>query len=244
MSCLKHTLGGENMRIVVLHGQIHKGSTYIITKLFIENLSDENTEVIEFFMPQDTPDFCTGCFNCFIKGEEKCPSADKVQPIVREIDKADLLILESPCYVFGMSGQLKTFLDHLAYRWMAHRPNPNMFSTVGLVISTAAGSGARKVTRSLKDNLFHWGIPSIYCYGKNVAASSWDNVKKEKKLKIEIEVTRLSEKISKEIGKAKPRIKTKLLFLVMRMGQKANNWNPTDREYWLKNGWLDNKRPW
>ena len=232
------------MRIVVLHGQMHKGSTYNITKLFLENLSDENTEITEFFMPEDTPSFCIGCFNCFMKGEEECPHADKVQAIVKAMDEADLIILESPCYAFGMSGQLKTLLDHLAYRWMVHRPHPKMFSKVGLVISTAAGAGTKKVTKSLKDNLFHWGVAKIYRYGKNVAASSWESVKTEKKLKIEKDVKELSGKISKEIGNVKPGLKTKLMFHIMRMGQKANDWNPTDREYWLNNGWLGASRPW
>jgi len=38
-----------------------------------------------------------------------------VQPIAKAIEEADLLILEFPCYVYGMSGQLKTFLDYLSY---------------------------------------------------------------------------------------------------------------------------------
>lgn len=232
------------MKIVVLHGQMHKGSTYNITKLFLDNISDENTEIIEFFMPKDTPPFCLGCFNCFEKGEDNCPHADKVQPLVQAIDDADLLILESPCYVFGMSGQLKTFLDHLAYRWMAHRPHPRMFSKVGLVISTAAGAGTKSVTKSLKTNLFYWGVPKVYSYGKNVAASSWEAVKPEKKLKIEKEVKKKSSQISSQIGKVRPGLKTKILFLIMRMAQKANNWNPTDKDYWIRNGWLDSSRPW
>lgn len=236
--------GADDMKIVVLHGQMHKGSTYNITKLFLENLSDENTEIIEFFMPENAPSFCMGCFSCFIESEEKCPHADVVQPIVKAIDEADLLILESPCYVLGMSGQLKTLLDHLAYRWMIHRPHPEMFSKVGLAISTAAGAGTKKVTKSLKDNLFHWGVPKIYRYGKNVGAMGWETVKPEKKLQIEKEVRRLSKQISKQIGRVKPGIKTKLMFLIMRMGQKANDWNPTDKEYWIRNGWLNDKRPW
>lgn len=232
------------MKIVVLHGQMHKGSTYNITKLFLKNLADENTKVTEFFMPEDTPPFCIGYFNCFIKDEEKCPHSDRVQPIVKVIDESDMIILESPCYVYGMSGQLKTFLDHLAYRWMAHRPHPEMFGKVGLVISTAAGAGAKRVTKSLKDNLFYWGVSKVYRFDKNIGASSWETVKQEKKTRIEKEVKKLSRQILKQIGQSKPGIKTKLMFMIMRMGQKVNDWNPTDKEFWLKNGWLESNRPW
>ncbi|WP_261854393.1 flavodoxin family protein [Clostridium folliculivorans] len=230
--------------MVVLHGQMHKGSTYNITKLFLDKLSDKNPEITEFFMPKHTPGFCVGCFNCFTKGEDACPHADTVQPIVKEMEKADLLILESPCYVFGMSGQLKTFLDHMGYRWMPHRPHERMFSKIGLVISTAAGAGTRKVTKDLKNNLFYWGVPKTYCYGKHVGALNWETVKPEKKKQIESEVTKLAEKISREVCNVKPGIKTKVMFKIMKMNQKSNDWNATDKEYWIKKGWINGKNPW
>ncbi|GFP75604.1 flavodoxin family protein [Clostridium fungisolvens] len=232
------------MKIVVLHGQMHKGSTYNITKLFLDKFSDKNPEITEFFMPKHTPGFCVGCFNCFTKGEDACPHADKVQPVVKIMEEADLIILESPCYVFGMSGQLKTFLDHMGYRWMPHRPHEKMFSKIGLVISTAAGAGAKKVTKDLKNNLFYWGVPKTYCYANNVGASSWETVKPEKKRQIESEVTKLVEKISREVCNVRPGIKTKAMFRIMKLSQKSNDWNATDKEYWIKKGWLNGKKPW
>lgn len=54
-----------------------------------------------------------------------------------------------------------------------------------------------------------------------------------------------SSQIEKQIGKVKPGLKTRAMFLIMRLGgQKANDWNPTDKEYWVENGWLDSNRPW
>ena len=232
------------MKITVLHGQMHKGSTYNITRLFLDNLWDNSVEITEFFMPKDGPLFCTGCFNCFTKGEDQCPHADIVQPVVESIEGADLLILESPCYVYGMSGQLKTFLDHMGYRWMPHRPHPKMFNKVGLVISTAAGAGTKRVTKALEDHLFYWGVPKIYRYGKNVSALSWDTINSKKKVQIEKEVNQIAAKISKQIGNAKPRIKLKVIFKIMQMSQRANNWNPVDKEYWENNGWLYREKPW
>ena len=43
------------MRIVVLHGQSHKGSTYHLAKLFCDKLGGE---VTEFFLPRDFGAFC------------------------------------------------------------------------------------------------------------------------------------------------------------------------------------------
>lgn len=232
------------MKITVLHGQNHHGSTYNITKLFLNKLADENTEIIEFFMPRDTPSSCVGCCNCFTKGELQCPHAEMVQPVVRAIEEADLVILDSPCYVLGMTGQLKTFLDHMGYRWLAHRPHPQMFGKIGLAVSTAAGAGARKVTKDLQRHFFYWGIPQSFAYAKNIRATNWAMVPAKRKARIEKDVTRLAKKILQRQGKVKPGIKTKFIFKMMGLMQKSNDWNPTDREHWANNGWLSGKKPW
>lgn len=232
------------MKITVLHGQNHQGSTYNITKLFLNKLADENTEIIEFFMPRDTPPSCIGCCNCFTKGELQCPHAEKVQPVVRAIEEADLVVLDSPCYVLGMTGQLKTFLDHMGYRWLAHRPHPQMFGKIGLAVSTAAGAGARKVTKDLQRHFFYWGIPQSFAYAKNIRATNWEAVPAKRKAQIEKEVTRLAARIRRRLGDVKPGIKTKFIFKMMVLMQKSNDWNPTDREHWANNGWLSGKKPW
>lgn len=232
------------MKITVLHGQSHKGSTYNITRLFLDKLSDESTEITEFFMTKDAPPFCIGCFNCFMKGEDKCPHSGIVQPIAKSIDEADLLVFESPCYVFGMSGQLKTLFDHLAFRWMSHRPYEKMFNKVGLCISTSAGAGEKNVIKALKQQLFWWGVPRAYGYSKKVGASSWEDVKPKKRAQIDKEVAKLANQVSRNIGNVKPGIKTKAMFNIMKMNQKANNWNATDKDHWIKNGWLGGTKPW
>ena len=61
----------------------------------------------------------------------------------------------------GMTGQLKTFLDHMGYRWLSHRPHPQMFRKIGLAVSTAAGAGAKRVTKDLRRRYFFWGTPGV-----------------------------------------------------------------------------------
>ena len=232
------------MKIAVIHGQLHEGSTFNITKLFLNKLAGQNPEVVEFFMPRDTPPACVGCCNCFIKGESHCPHAGIVQPVVTAIEEADLVILDSPCYVMGMTGQLKTFLDHMGYRWLAHRPHPQMFRKIGLAVSTAAGAGAKRVTKDLRRHFFFWGIPRSYGFAVNVRAINWERVPAKRKARIEKAVARLAAKIVKRSGKVKPGLKTKAVFKAMGMMQKLGDWNPADREHWEKNGWLSGKKPW
>ena len=108
------------MIITVIHGAMHKGITYSMTKAVLDKLGNDN-EIHEFFMPADAPGYCVGCYNCFMKGEEYCPDAEKVQPIVKAIEQSSLIILDSPCYCLEMSGALKNMMDHLAYRWVTYQ---------------------------------------------------------------------------------------------------------------------------
>lgn len=60
---------------------------------------------------------------------------------------------------------MKMFLDHLAYMWMAHRPEEKMFSKVGLVIYTAGGAGMKDTVKLLKNNMENWGVKKVFSFG-------------------------------------------------------------------------------
>ncbi|MDW7656907.1 MAG: DUF4003 family protein, partial [Bacillota bacterium] len=137
------------MEITMIHGQRHKGSTYHAARSLADKITLADTTVHEFFMPTNGPDFCVGCYGCILKGEEKCPHAAQVQPIIAAMCRSEVIILDSPTYCYEMTGQLKTLLDHFAYLWLSHRPRGEMFRKIGVVISTAAGAGAGVVTKSL-----------------------------------------------------------------------------------------------
>ncbi|MEG0308535.1 MAG: NAD(P)H-dependent oxidoreductase [Clostridium sp.] len=232
------------MEITIIHGQGHKGSTYHISEEVINKIKSVDTVINEFFMPRDTPEYCVGCYNCIKKGEGYCPHADKVQPIIKAMERSQIVIIDSPTYCFEMTGQLKTFLDHLAYMWMSHRPNKDMFSKVGIVVSTAAGAGSKRVTKSLAQQLFWLGFSKVYSINQNVNATSWSEVSDKIKEKIRLKVNKIALKIKKNITTSKPNIKTKFMFLAMVGSQNMNNWNMIDKKYWEEKGWLEKSRPW
>ncbi|MDR3644737.1 MAG: flavodoxin family protein [Clostridia bacterium] len=236
------------MKIAVVYGAMHKGSTYHCVRLLIQGLSacTPVTET-EFFLPQDMPHFCVGCFSCFLNGEQTCPHSGEMKPIADAFDDAELIILASPVYVFDVSGQMKALLDHFGYRWMPHRPSPGMFGKLGLVVSTAAGAGTRRANKTMKQSLVFCGAKRVFSYGKSVGAMSWDEVKPAQKQKIERETAALARRIAadyRKIGRLRPRIFTKFLFMAMQKAQKGNSWNETDRSHWAAQGWLDGKKPW
>lgn len=228
------------MKITIIHGQSHKGSTYHIARMLAEKLTGQITE---FFLPRDFGQMCVGCANCFTKTETLCPHYKQLKLITDAIDEADVLIFESPVYVYHATGAMKTLLDHYGYRWMVHRPEEKMFQKQAVCISTAAGAGMKSTNKDMADSMFFWGVGKIYQYGVAVRAISFDGVDEKIKQKIDKKTTALADKIKKNSGKVKPGIKTKIFFNVMRMMQKSG-WNEADANYWKEKGWCEKARPW
>ena len=228
------------MKTVIIHGQSHQGSTCHIARSLAQKIGGELTE---FFLPRDFGEFCCSCLRCFRESDTKCPHYEKLAPLTKAIDEADVVILASPVYVFHATGAMKAFLDHYGWRWMAHRPDERMFKKQGVCIATAAGAGMKSTNKDMGDSLFYWGIAKIYKIGVGVAAVDWDRVSVKKKNKIDKATTSIAKKIIKRNGRVKPGLKTKGFFQIMHMLQK-NCWNPTDMNYWKDKGWLGKKRPW
>lgn len=119
------------MKIVIINGQNHKGSTNHIAVSLANKVGGE---IKEFFLPRDFNEFCLGCTSCFMKNENTCPHYEKLKPITDALLESDLIILASPVYVFHASGAMKSLLDHYGYMWMAHRPEESMFKKQGIAI--------------------------------------------------------------------------------------------------------------
>ena len=228
------------MKIVIIHGQSHKGSTYHIAQILAKKLGGEQTQ---FFLPRDFGEFCIGCTNCFGTSETMCPHYEKLKPITEAIDRADVIILASPVYVYHATGAMKAWLDHYGYRWMVHRPSEHMFHKQAVCISTAAGAGMKSTNKDMADSLFFWGVGKTYSYGIRVSAVSYDSVSEKTKQKIEAKTTALAKKIRKNAGHVNPGLKTKGFFHMMRLLQKRG-WNQADVDYWKEKGWDGKNRPW
>ncbi|MGN0608893.1 MAG: flavodoxin family protein [Oscillospiraceae bacterium] len=230
------------MKIVLIHGQNHKGSSYHIGRMIADKISGEN-EIAEFFLPKDLNHFCLGCYNC-IDDESKCPFFAEKSRIMSETEQADLLIFTTPVYCMRASAPMKSFLDLTFTYWMIHKPRKCMFEKKAVIVSTAAGTGTKTAMGDIATALEYWGVPQIIKYGISVQATGWGNVSDKNKAKIEKAAGKIAKKLS---AGHKPRVgvKTKMLFGFMRMMQN-NNWGASaaEKEYWQEKGWLDKERPW
>ena len=228
------------MKIVMINGQNHKGSTYHIGRSLAEKVGGEITE---FFLPRDFSDICLGCNRCFMEDENLCLHHEKLAPIIQKMDEADLLIFTSPVYVYHVTGAMKVFLDHFGYRWLVHRPEETMFQKQAVCITTAAGAGMKSTLQDMADSLFFWGVPKIYRMGYAIHAVSYTEISPKTKAKIEKKSDRLAKIIQKNRTQLSPGLKTKFYFYLMRLFMKKG-WNGVDEEYWKNKGWLEKVRPW
>lgn len=230
------------MKIVLIHGQNHKGSSYTIGRKIADKINKEK-EITEFFLPKDLNHFCTGCYAC-IDDDSKCPFYAEKQKIMVAVENADLLIFTTPTYCMRASAPMKSFIDLTFTYWMSHRPRECMFSKKSVIVSTAAGVGTGSAIKDVTTALSYWGISHIIKYGTGVQAMNWDMVSENKKQKIE----KITDKIAKKLStdkKPKVNIKTKALFGIMRMMQVKNMGSgEKEKEYWQEKGWLSKKRPW
>lgn len=108
-------------KIVVLSGSPRKGgNTDILVKAFCEGAVEHNeVEVISVNDVKVNP--CTGCNSCFTKEGNKCIQPDDMQMIYDKLTEADILVIASPIYFYGISAQLKAIIDRL------HTPMRNRF---------------------------------------------------------------------------------------------------------------------
>ncbi|MBR1864130.1 MAG: flavodoxin family protein [Ruminococcus sp.] len=228
------------MRTVIINGTDHKGSTYRIAHDLGIKLGGE---LEEFFLPGDFGEFCVGCTRCFVDSEKKCPHYKKLAPLTEAMDRADVIILASPVYVYHATGAMKAFLDHYGYRWMVHSPEEKMFRKQAVCITTAAGAGMATAMKDMEHSLFFWGVAKIYRFGLAVAAANWDGVSEKKKKKADKATSAIARKILLSQGKVKPGLKTRGLFFIMHLMQRKG-FNERDARYWQEKGWTGKVRPW
>lgn len=65
---------------------------------------------------------CMSCMACKIKGRASnvCKFKDALTPVLEEIALADALVLGSPIYFGDVTGQMRTFLERLAFPWLSY----------------------------------------------------------------------------------------------------------------------------
>ena len=231
------------MKILTIMGTPHKGNTRAVVDLFLKEFENEKNTFDEIVIPKDFDNICLGCANCILYGEDKCPHYKDINPLIKKIEEADLIIIGTPVFVGSCTGGLKAFLDHMAYMWLVHRPSASMFNKVGLIVTSAGGSGVKQTVKLMKNNMFYWCIPQIYNYGVTTMKMGGNYSEYKDKEKIKNQVHKKAIQVKKALNNRRVGLKTKFFFKLFGMTQK-NGWNKTDSDYWKEQGWLNGKKPY
>lgn len=229
------------MKIVMIHGQNHQGSTCMIARKLAEKVGGETKE---FFLPRDFDQPCRGCYTCFQTELSKCPHYRELEPLEQAILEADLLIFDSPVYVYHASGQMMSFLDHFGTWWMVHRPRPEMSRKQAVAISTAAGGGMKSACRDMADSLEMWGVRRVYRLGVGVQAARPAEIPEGIRKSIDKKTDTLARKIRENTGKQGYNLRAKMWFALMRIAHKHFPPSEPDYGYWETRGWHGKGRPW
>ena len=232
------------MKIVVVHGSPRKGNTFKATEFFKDEMRKQGPiEFVDFFLPKDLPEFCCGCMNCFLRGEEKCPHADQTLPILEQMVSADALIFTTPVFALSLSGCMKSFLDHFAYIFIVHRARSEMFTKKAFIISSTVGAGTKAAMKTISTSLKYWGLNRVYTYSFATFGDEWDNMNATKKVKFESQLKKKAVMFYKEVASGKrhsPYLLIRTMFLISKfIIKKYTDDSSLDKKYWIEKGWYD-----
>ena len=209
------------MKIAVINGTEKQGVTYRLKEIFLQSF--QGADIVEFYLPKDCPAFCVGCTNCFMRGEDACKDYSYINAIEKSLLESDLIVMASPAYVMHATGAMKALLDHFGYRWMPHRPAPEMFGKRAVIITQCIGAGAKSSAKDIKLSLSWWGISKIGAFSSALMEDIvWNKLSEKKRKSLTNKVNKLARKFAK-INYAKPartKLIAKIKFKVCRIIQK------------------------
>lgn len=99
------------MNIVILSGSPRKGgNTDLLVETFVKGASANNkVEIISIQDYKVNP--CSACNMCFKNENNACVQKDDMTKIYQKLNDADMIVIASPVYFYGLSSQLKAIID-------------------------------------------------------------------------------------------------------------------------------------
>ncbi|MCI8500788.1 MAG: flavodoxin family protein [Oscillospiraceae bacterium] len=146
------------MNVLAINGSPHeKGCTYTAISLVAEELKKQGIETEIVSVGVKPVQGCIACGKC--KDTGRCIFDDMVNTCLEKMEKADGIIIGSPVYYSGISGQMKSFLDRFFYA------GPDLRFKVGLAVTSLRRSGGVDTYHQL-NNFFGLAqvitVPSVY----------------------------------------------------------------------------------
>ncbi len=135
-------------------------NTYKFTEAIL-NKSKEKYRNIDFEIIT-SKDFtikpCVGCKNCFVSGICALDKEDDAGKIKDKLLSADMVIFASPVYAHNVSGNMKIFIDRIAY-WLHNMKFNRKYAAV---ISTTDSNGQFTVISYLEKIMCYLGAKMVF----------------------------------------------------------------------------------
>lgn len=130
------------MKVMGFNGSARKdGNTSMLIQKVFDELEAEGIETKLVNLGPNSVNGCIACMKCFDKKDGHCvQKKDALNNWLDEMQTVDGIILGTPVYFAGLSGQVKCFIDRTG---MVGRANGNMFKRkvgAGVVAVRRAGS--------------------------------------------------------------------------------------------------------
>jgi multimeric flavodoxin WrbA len=99
------------MNILILSGSPRKdGNTEMLVDAFAKGTMEHHqVEIVSVRDYKVNP--CLGCNACFMNDDHTCVQKDDMSAIYEKMSQADMLVIASPVYFYGISAQLKAVID-------------------------------------------------------------------------------------------------------------------------------------
>ncbi len=123
------------MKILVLNGSPRmQGNTVSMVEAFRKGAAQAGHTVSVIDVCKKKIAGCLACEYCHTKGKGVCVQKDDMQEVYAELTNTDMLVIASPIYYHGVSGQLKCVIDRL---YSALYPKKSMrLSKVAMILSS------------------------------------------------------------------------------------------------------------
>ena len=119
------------------------GNSALLAEEFARGAADAGHQVEIITLRDKNIGFCHACDAC-MKNGGKCILKDDMTEILDLYQKADVLVLATPVYFYGISAQMKTFIDRTYPIWQ-HLGSKEIYYII------AAGLDEKIINRSLGD---------------------------------------------------------------------------------------------
>lgn len=131
------------MNILILIGSPRQeGNTQLLAEAFARG-AEAHHSVTTLSVRDLNVGPCLGCNTCFASEGNACIQNDDMARVYAQLAQADMLVIASPVYFYGISAQLKAVIDRL------HNPARNTFHIKKMTLLLVGGASLPELFDSI-----------------------------------------------------------------------------------------------